>query len=159
MRPLKLSLSTPAKKLCWTSLGLLGSIPASPRQHFGGHLEWVEELRRGYIKRNFNMGAGQSAEIPGGGSEGYHVLRVIYDRCNLHNWFENSRVIRAYKLGFASLYIVMALESYLELNGAGDSEPALFYLPRSRFRKILLGTKQDWNFSLISSFRSKTRDW
>lgn len=23
------------------------------------------------------MGAGQSADIPGGGSEGYHVLRVI----------------------------------------------------------------------------------
>jgi len=38
--------------------------------------EW-RKFAEVYIKRNFNMGAGQSAEIPGGGSEGYHVLRVI----------------------------------------------------------------------------------
>ena len=45
--------------------------------------EW-RKFAEVYIKRNFNMGAGQSAEIPGGGSEGYHVLRVIYVLCNLH---------------------------------------------------------------------------
>ena len=32
------------------------------------------------------MGAGNSVEIPGGGSEGYHVLRVSMNESNSISW-------------------------------------------------------------------------
>ena len=83
-------LPTPKKlRTLWNALTkAFGKLPWKSTSTFGGHLEWVEQTWRGRFKTFFNMGAGQSAEIPGGGSEGYHVLRVSYDRSNLPVWFE-----------------------------------------------------------------------
>lgn len=57
----------------------MGNNSQSSTSSLGGHLESNEEVGRKEFLEVLNMGSGQSAEIPGGGSEGYHVLRVISD--------------------------------------------------------------------------------
>lgn len=69
------------------------------------------------------MGAGQSADIPGGGSEGYHVLRVI------------SRSIY-----FAPLFYTAVVEKLI-YHGLGGLLDDFFHVLCSRFKKIHLDTR------------------